>query len=89
MRNSIKNVSTLYGGISPTIDIEDDSADLMVIQREDMVIHHTSKLTSRYKVEEVFWVTKTLGYNAMDEVIYIITDKPTRIVPDFIPAEVL
>lgn len=89
MRNSIKNVSTLFGGISTSIDIEDDSADLMVIQREDMTIHHTSKLTSRYQLEETFWVTKTLGYNSKNEVIFITTNKPTRVTPDFIPPEVL
>ena len=89
MRNSIKNVSTLFGGISPTVDIEDDSSTLMVIQREDMVISHTSKLASRYKAEENYWIVKTLGYNAANEVIYITTEPPTKNTPDFIPAEVL
>jgi len=89
MRNSISNISALYGGISPTVDIEDNSADLMVIQREDMVIHHTSKMSSRYIAQEPYWVTKTLGYNVGGEIIYIATDQPTKIAPDFIPAEVI
>ena len=89
MRNSVNNLSTIYGGLTPTIDIEDNSADLMVIQREDMTIHHTGKITARYVVEETFWITKVLGYNIKDEVIYIITEKPTRNTPDFIPEEVI
>ena len=89
MRNSIHSISEVFGGISTSIDLEDNSSDLMVLQKSDMTIAYTSQIAMRYQANEPYWVIKTLGYNIKDEVIYIVTDPPTIIAPDFIPEEVI
>lgn len=90
MGNSNRDVSSLFGGLPTTIEIEDNSANLIVIQREDMVIHHTAQIASRYVLNgEAYWIVKTLGYNELDEVLYIETNPATAIAPEFIPEEVV
>lgn len=89
MRNSINSISEVFGGMPASVDIDDNSSDLVVMQRADMDIHHTARIATRYRVERPYWVVKLLGYNASDEVVYIQTEKPTVTPPDFIPDEVL
>ena len=84
MRNSIRNVSDLAGGIKPTIDIEDVNSDLVVFERADMTIVYTSRIANRYKFNETYWLVKTLGYNAADEVVYMETERVDKDVPDFV-----
>ena len=90
MVNINKDVASLFGGVPTTIEIEDNSADLIVMQREDMTIHHTAQIASRYILnKEIYWVVKVLGYNASNEVLYVQLQKPTTATPEFIPEEVI
>ena len=89
MRNSISSISDVFGGVNPIVDLEDNSSDLVVMQRSDMTIAYTAKIASRFKALNTYWIERTIGYNVSDEVVYIQTNKPTVSTPTFVPEEVL